>query len=57
MTKGEGQVITSVKKVKMGYNFTIRPHSLHLGKRDRDEYKTTEIDRYLTKIRKLTKFQ
>lgn len=50
----ETQNTASVKKVKMGYNFTIRPKSFGLGKRE--ESRTTDIDKYLNKIRKATKF-
>jgi len=46
----------SSAKVKMGYNFTIRPKSL-LTKREisKLEPKKTDIDKYLTKIRKMKK--
>jgi hypothetical protein len=43
--------------VKMGFNFTIRPYS-NLTKRLSSKYEGTpaeEIDKHLSKIRKLTK--
>jgi len=41
----------------MGYNFTIRPSST-VTKKDLSklEHKKTDIDKYLTKIRKMKKY-
>lgn len=54
----DATIVNSSQKLKMGFNFTIRPKSI-LGKRDvrrPEETRTTEIDKYLSKIRKSTKY-